>query len=121
MLDELDLKDKDPSVKQAEKESNLEEQSQEKREKQIVEESDEELDMDGLYCVACDKAFKSAKSFANHENSKKHRDNVELLKKHMKEEDASLFSTDIGNRDGQDVKSEEENYTTSSNANKNRL
>ena len=47
---------------------------------------------DDLFCVACEKSFKSAKSFQNHEKSKKHRENVELLKKHMKDEDASFFA-----------------------------
>jgi len=42
---------------------------------------------DGLYCVACDKLFRSDKAFANHEKSKKHKENVEILKELMKEEE----------------------------------
>ncbi|XP_049953929.1 dnaJ homolog subfamily C member 21 [Schistocerca serialis cubense] len=37
-------------------------------------------DDDGLYCFVCQKLFKSEKSFANHENSKKHKENLELMK-----------------------------------------
>lgn len=62
---------------------------------QIVEEDQEDNDDfdDNLFCVACNKAFKSSKSYENHQKSKKHKENVELLKKHMKEEDEHLFST----------------------------
>lgn len=43
--------------------------------------------VDDLYCVACNKAFKNISSFENHESSKKHRENVERLRKQMQEED----------------------------------
>merc|ERR1712102_159565 len=43
--------------------------------------------MDDLYCVACNKAFKSSKAFSNHEKSKKHLQNVELLKEEIGEEE----------------------------------
>lgn len=33
-----------------------------------------------LYCVACNKIFKTTKAFQNHENSKKHKENLTLLK-----------------------------------------
>lgn len=46
--------------------------------------SDEEED--NLYCIACDKAFKSDKAFANHENSKKHKTNVSFLKQELENE-----------------------------------
>lgn len=32
--------------------------------------------MRNLYCSACNKMFKNIKSFENHENSKKHKENV---------------------------------------------
>lgn len=35
---------------------------------------------DALYCVACNKLFKTPKAFQNHENSKKHKDNTLSLK-----------------------------------------
>uniref|UniRef100_A0A1I7YWR3 DnaJ homolog subfamily C member 21 n=1 Tax=Steinernema glaseri TaxID=37863 RepID=A0A1I7YWR3_9BILA len=46
---------------------------------------------DDLYCVACEKAFKNMKSKENHDKSKKHRENLALLRKHMLEEDAELL------------------------------
>ncbi|XP_046742970.1 dnaJ homolog subfamily C member 21 [Diprion similis] len=38
------------------------------------------LDNNTLYCVACNKIFKTQKAFTNHENSKKHKDNVSTMK-----------------------------------------
>ncbi|XP_076063989.1 dnaJ homolog subfamily C member 21 isoform X3 [Oratosquilla oratoria] len=51
---------------------------------------EEEVDgeiMDDLYCAACNKFFKSDKAFANHERSKKHKENLEILKSEMQLED----------------------------------
>lgn len=42
---------------------------------------------DELYCVACNKFFNSESSKLNHEGSKKHKQNVELLKSEMMEEE----------------------------------
>lgn len=50
-------------------------------------EEHDELDLNNLYCVACNKIFKTVKAFENHENSKKHRENVEALKLTMEKED----------------------------------
>lgn len=45
---------------------------------------DSENDMvDHFYCIACDKNFKSEKALANHEKSKKHKENVELIKSEL--------------------------------------
>lgn len=60
----------------------------------LDDEEDGSEDEDELYCVACDKAFKSDKAFANHENSKKHQENVELLKRAMAEEDETFFGAE---------------------------
>lgn len=50
---------------------------------------DEEMENDdNLYCVACNKVFKTVKAFENHESSKKHREKVELLKVTMNEEES---------------------------------
>ena len=49
-----------------------------------------EDDDDGFFCVACDKFFRSDKAFANHEKSKKHKENVQLLKELMLEEEEGL-------------------------------
>lgn len=43
-------------------------------------EGESEDELNSLYCVACNKLFKTPKSFENHESSKKHKENVELLK-----------------------------------------
>ncbi|GIY59389.1 dnaJ homolog subfamily C member 21 [Caerostris darwini] len=49
----------------------------------------EDDDTDALYCVACEKDFRSEKAMKNHENSKKHKENVALLKYLMEEEEAA--------------------------------
>lgn len=54
--------------------------------------SDKDEDPDELYCVACDKCFKSDKAFANHEKSKKHKENVQFLKEAMQEEEEQFAS-----------------------------
>lgn len=48
---------------------------------------------DELYCVACNKFFNSASAKINHEASKKHRQNTELLKTEMKIEDENFKQT----------------------------
>lgn len=37
-------------------------------------------EQDAMYCVACNKLFKTPKAFQNHENSKKHKDNTSALR-----------------------------------------
>jgi len=51
--------------------------------------SDSDSDYDVLYCIACDKNFKSDKALANHEKSKKHKENVQLIKNEL---DADIFN-----------------------------
>lgn len=46
-----------------------------------------------FFCVACNKVFKTAKAFENHEKSKKHKENVEILKKTMMEEEEAFNSS----------------------------
>ena len=43
-----------------------------------------------LYCVACNKKFKSDKQWKNHEQSKKHRDKVSELRMVFEEEEEAL-------------------------------
>lgn len=54
----------------------------------------EEIYIDDLYCVACNKAFKNISSFENHESSKRHRDNIERLKKQMQMEEECANEND---------------------------
>ncbi|GAB1606298.1 dnaJ homolog subfamily C member 21-like [Argonauta hians] len=69
---------------------------------------DEEEYVDELFCVACNKAFKSDKAFANHERSKKHKENVILLKRQMEEEEEAAMR-DSGEEVGaQEAEGEEE-------------
>jgi len=48
-------------------------------------------DIDELYCVACNKSFKSPKAFLNHENSRKHKEFVQLMKAHIQQENDELL------------------------------
>ena len=43
-----------------------------------------------LFCPACNKLFKSDKAFSNHERSRKHRDNVAVLKHLLEEEEEEM-------------------------------
>ncbi|XP_020808179.1 dnaJ homolog subfamily C member 21 [Drosophila serrata] len=64
-------------------------------------ESDTDLEVeyvDDLYCVACNKTFKNAKARTNHEESKKHRDNVERLRQEMEAEEEA-FNGDASHED----------------------
>ncbi|CAL4157172.1 unnamed protein product, partial [Meganyctiphanes norvegica] len=49
-------------------------------------EEEEEIVYDELFCVACNKSFKTNKAMESHERSKKHRENVTRLKAKMTEE-----------------------------------
>lgn len=48
------------------------------------------LNGDYYECFACDKTFKSKNQFETHENSKKHRDMVEILREEMRQEGVEL-------------------------------
>merc|ERR1711936_346233 len=45
--------------------------------------TDESDNENYLYCIACDKNFKSDKALANHEKSKKHKENVNMIKNEL--------------------------------------
>ncbi|XP_043489180.1 dnaJ homolog subfamily C member 21 [Polistes fuscatus] len=53
-------------------------------------ETENDIDDNTLYCVACNKIFKTHKAFANHENSKKHKENIATMKQSMVQEDKSI-------------------------------
>ena len=62
---------------------------------------EEEVEMvDEFYCIACEKTFKSEKALSNHEKSKKHKNNVELIKNEMEDEIANEFQLDNDDGDG---------------------
>jgi len=41
---------------------------------------EEDNENDALYCIACNKIFKTGKAFMNHENSRKHKEKVNIIK-----------------------------------------
>ncbi|XP_012276356.1 dnaJ homolog subfamily C member 21 [Orussus abietinus] len=55
-------------------------------------------DNNALYCVACNKIFKTQKAFTNHENSKKHKDNVSTMTASLIKDD-NEFTGDISDSD----------------------
>lgn len=73
-------------------ESESEDEDEDEGEGEDGEEALEDLEFDeGLFCVACDKEFKNEKSKLNHENSKKHKDNIALLRLHMEADDEAML------------------------------
>jgi DnaJ family protein A protein 5 len=55
--------------------------------------SDREETLDtasNLHCIACNKVFKTERAFSNHENSKKHKENVDILKASVLDEEEEL-------------------------------
>lgn len=56
-----------------------------------------------LYCVACNKVFKTDKAFQNHEKSKKHKENIELIKVEMLNDEKVLTNEEpVGNNSSSD-------------------
>ena len=58
--------------------------------------SENEEEIEEFYCIACEKKFKSEKALNNHEKSKKHKENLELIKNEM----ADSFVTEENQLDG---------------------
>ncbi|XP_071953881.1 dnaJ homolog subfamily C member 21-like [Antedon mediterranea] len=65
--------------------------------------SDPDEMLSDLFCIACNKEFKSDKAFANHENSKKHKENMTFLKQQMEDEESEF----VGEDEEENVDSEE--------------
>lgn len=88
---EKELKDIEASVAKefGDEDSSYDEKSDVNSEDEYYEESSH------LFCIACNKLFKTEKAFQNHENSKKHKENVEILKEQMLAEEKDLNTTDI--------------------------
>lgn len=57
-------------------------------------EDDENVENGALYCVACNKIFKTQKAFTNHENSKKHKENVTTVKASLLDEEKEFEDSD---------------------------
>ncbi|XP_047365186.1 dnaJ homolog subfamily C member 21 isoform X1 [Vespa velutina] len=53
-------------------------------------ENENNTDDNTLYCVACNKIFKTHKAFANHENSKKHKENIGIMRQSMIQDDQNI-------------------------------
>lgn len=56
----------------------------------LSETDSEEENYNDLYCISCNKLFKNPKAFANHESSKKHKENTERLKEMVLDEEEEL-------------------------------
>jgi len=71
-------------------------ESEEDDEPELATDEEEELgeELDELYCVACDKMFKTVGSKENHETSRKHKDNLDKLIEEMNEEEANSDDDD---------------------------
>ncbi|CAF2428856.1 unnamed protein product [Rotaria sp. Silwood2] len=82
---EKQLDDLEKTVKNNFQESNL-------NDSKIGNDNDDDSmdDIKELYCVACNKSFKSDKAFLNHEKSRKHKEFVLLVKAHIQEENEHL-------------------------------
>jgi len=48
---------------------------------------------EAFYCIACDKIFQTYKAFTNHENSKRHKENVSALKNVIPSENENLYGS----------------------------
>lgn len=55
----------------------------------------EEFEEEQFYCVACDKVFKTDKALHNHEKSRKHKSNVEAIKREMADDQEKNFMTEF--------------------------
>ncbi|KAI5706655.1 hypothetical protein M8J75_010115 [Diaphorina citri] len=89
---EKELKDIEASVAKefGDEDSSYDDDSVDNSEDEYIEESSH------LFCIACNKLFKTEKAFQNHENSKKHKENVAILKEQMLEEENEMNNDDDG-------------------------
>ena len=55
---------------------------------------EQEEEVNEFYCVVCDKGYKSEKQFTSHESSKRHIDNLEILRQEMLADEENF---DFGN------------------------
>lgn len=76
----------------AEEESETDDE-EERENEDVLESANEQLYVDELYCVACNKVFKNENAYANHETSKKHREAVERIKLELQAEESAFLKT----------------------------
>lgn len=60
------------------------------QEEVVTEEEEEAEEINEFYCVVCDKAYRSEKQFTSHESSRRHLENVEILRQEMLADEASF-------------------------------
>ncbi|KAH0956682.1 hypothetical protein HN011_007281 [Eciton burchellii] len=48
---------------------------------------------DALYCIACNKIFKTHKAFMNHENSRKHKEKINIIKHIIIDDDENQYNS----------------------------
>ncbi|XP_054714097.1 dnaJ homolog subfamily C member 21-like [Uloborus diversus] len=80
-------------------------------------EDDDIEEFSELYCAACEKDFRSEQAMRNHENSKKHKANVAMLKEYMEEDDEESnqhVQDDANSQDNDENRNCIENEDTSS-------
>lgn len=88
--DEEDEEDLDSEEIDDELLEDVEDGEQDDEEGLEEEEEEEDLIPDDLYCPACEKRFANPASYLNHEGSKKHKQNVERLRKEIEKEEREL-------------------------------
>ncbi|XP_076177765.1 dnaJ homolog subfamily C member 21 [Ptiloglossa arizonensis] len=67
-----------------------------------------------LYCVACNKIFKTCKAFTNHENSKKHKNKIVTMKASMINDDKEFESSQDSDTSSQSTLDNERKLATDS-------
>lgn len=65
----------------------------------LTEEEKETEEINEFYCVVCDKAYRSEKQFASHESSKRHIENVEILRQEMLADEENFGTDTVENID----------------------
>ncbi|GFS23075.1 DnaJ-like protein subfamily C member 21 [Elysia marginata] len=69
---------------------------------------DDDLYYSDLYCVACNKAFKSLKAFSNHEKSRKHKEMVAIIEEEMRLEEEQAKQAESDEADAVDTGQEKQ-------------
>lgn len=62
---------------------------------EALDDSDDSEEIQRFYCIACEKSFKSEKALTNHEKSKKHKENVDLIRQEMENHLITAVNTHV--------------------------